>query len=137
AGADHRCDHRREPRAGRELPERQGGPARLLRRPGDEGDAGQGRPEGRQPASSGTTGSVGASFFSSSRLGAFRIDGETDENAASAARSAVKTATVVRGDVTPRSRPAVSGPSGAPHNAIVRATLFTRPVSRSGVTATR
>ena len=32
------------------VPRRQGGPARLLRRPGDEGDGGQGEPEGRQRA---------------------------------------------------------------------------------------
>ena len=40
--------HRREPGAGRAVPRRQGGPARLLRRPGDEGDRRQGRPARRQ-----------------------------------------------------------------------------------------
>ena len=39
-----------EPGPGRGLPRRQGRPARLLRRSGDEGDAGQGEPEGRQRA---------------------------------------------------------------------------------------
>ena len=53
--------HRREPAAGRDLPRRQGGRARLPRRPGDEGDAGQGRPEGRQPAASGEAAGVIAS----------------------------------------------------------------------------
>ena len=50
ARADRRADPRREPRAGGGLPGRQGGSARLLRRPGDEGDAGQGRPAGRERA---------------------------------------------------------------------------------------
>ena len=39
---------RREPGAGRAVPRRQAGPARLLRRPGDEGDRRQGRPARRQ-----------------------------------------------------------------------------------------
>ena len=41
---------RRQPRPGRGVPRRQGGPARLLRRPGDEGDRRQGEPEGRERA---------------------------------------------------------------------------------------
>ena len=41
---------RRQPRPGRGVPRRQGGPARLLRRPGDEGDRREGEPEGRQRA---------------------------------------------------------------------------------------
>ena len=41
---DRRRDPRRQPRPGRAVPERQGGPARLLRRAGDEGDEGPGRP---------------------------------------------------------------------------------------------
>ena len=43
ARADRRRDPRREPGAGRAVPGRQGRPARLLRRPGDEGDEGPGR----------------------------------------------------------------------------------------------
>ena len=42
ARADRRRDPRREPGAGRAVPRRQGGAARLLRRPGDEGDEGPG-----------------------------------------------------------------------------------------------
>ena len=53
ARAGHRRRPRSEPGAGRDLPRRQGGRARLLRRPGDARDAGQGRPEGRQPAAAG------------------------------------------------------------------------------------
>ena len=45
-------DPRGEPRSGRGVPRRQGRPARLLRRPGHEGDAGQGEPARRQPSSS-------------------------------------------------------------------------------------
>ena len=48
AGARDRRRARRQPRPGRGLQGRQGGPARLLRRPGDEGDERQGEPEGRQ-----------------------------------------------------------------------------------------
>ena len=57
------ADPRGEPRPGRGVPRRQGGPARLLRRAGHEGDAGQGerprrhraRPrEARRPSSSGS-----------------------------------------------------------------------------------
>ena len=44
------ADPRREPRPGRGVPGRQGGAARLLRRPGDEGDEGPGEPAGRQRA---------------------------------------------------------------------------------------
>ena len=51
--------------------------------------------------------------------------------------SPAKIATVVLAENEPSSRPAASGPSGIPQSAIVRATLFTRPVSRSGTTATR
>ena len=50
ARAADRSHPRGEPRPGRGVPRRQGGPARLLRRPGDEGDAGQGRPAGRERA---------------------------------------------------------------------------------------
>ena len=50
ARAADRARPRREPRPGRGVPRRQGGPARLLRRPGDEGDAGQGEPAPRQRA---------------------------------------------------------------------------------------
>ena len=42
--------HRREPGPGRAVPRRQAGPARLLRRPGDEGDRRHGRPARRQRA---------------------------------------------------------------------------------------
>ena len=52
ARAADRLDPRREPVTGRGLPRRQGRAARLLRRPGDEGDAGQGRREARQRACS-------------------------------------------------------------------------------------
>ena len=45
--------HRGEPGAGRAVPRRQGGPARLLRRPGDEGDRRQGRSARRQHAGHG------------------------------------------------------------------------------------
>ena len=50
ARADRRADPRGEPGPGRGLPRRQGGPARLLRRPGDEGDRRQGEPARRQRA---------------------------------------------------------------------------------------
>ena len=48
ARSGHRRGDRREPGRGRAVPRRQGGPARLLRRPGDEGDRRQGRPARRQ-----------------------------------------------------------------------------------------
>ncbi len=48
-----------QPGAGRDLPRRQGGRARLLRRPGHARDAGQGRPEGRQPAAAGEASRLG------------------------------------------------------------------------------
>src|SRR5205085_73862 len=48
--SDRRLDHRRERRPGRRIPKRQGGPARLLRRPGDEGDGRESRPARRQRA---------------------------------------------------------------------------------------
>ena len=44
---------RRERRPGRRVPRRQGGPARVLRRPGDEGVGRQGRPAGRGRAAQG------------------------------------------------------------------------------------
>ena len=50
ARADRRPHPRGEPRPGRGVPRRQGGPPRLLRRPGHEGDAGQGEPARRQRA---------------------------------------------------------------------------------------
>ena len=77
------------------------------------------------------------SGVSSARLGACLIDGSSDASDASTTSSAPKTATVVRAEKAPSITPAVSGPSGAPQSAIVLATLFTRPVSRSGVTAIR
>ena len=49
AGADRRPDPRGQPGPGGRVPGRQGGPARLLRRPGDEGDGRQGeRPRGQR-----------------------------------------------------------------------------------------
>ena len=48
-----RTDHRRQPGSGRAVPVGQGGPARLLRRPGDEGDRRQGRRARRQRARAG------------------------------------------------------------------------------------
>ena len=45
-----RADPQRERAAGGCVPRREGGPARLLRRPGDEGDGWQGEREGGQPA---------------------------------------------------------------------------------------
>ena len=53
-------DPRRQPGPGRGLPRRQGGPARLLRRPGDEGDAGKGRPACGQRAAAGEARRVSA-----------------------------------------------------------------------------
>src|SRR5262249_14384827 len=50
AAAADRRGPRRQPGPGRGLSGRQGGSARLLRRPSDEGDRGQGEPEGRQRA---------------------------------------------------------------------------------------
>ncbi len=50
ARADRRRDPRREPGAGRAVPRRQGRPAGVLRRPGDEGDEGPGRRARRQRA---------------------------------------------------------------------------------------
>jgi aspartyl-tRNA(Asn)/glutamyl-tRNA(Gln) amidotransferase subunit B len=50
AAADRGGDPRRQPRAGRGLPRGQGRAARLLRRPGDEGDGREGEPEGRERA---------------------------------------------------------------------------------------
>src|SRR5581483_2597453 len=136
ARAGDRGDPRRESRAGRDLPRRQGGRARLLRRPGDAGDAGQGRSEGRQPAAAGEASGVGGSS-SSERLGAFRIGAVAVPTTGGTSRSRVSTPTVSRGETVDRSSPASSGPSGAPQSAIVRATLFTRPVSSSGTTPTR
>src|SRR5439155_1493101 len=48
AGTAGRPHPRRQPGPGRRLQRWEAGPARLLRRPGDEGNAGQGRSEGRQ-----------------------------------------------------------------------------------------
>ena len=47
ARSDHRPHHRGEPRPGRAVPRRQAGAARLLRRPGDEGDRRHRRPARR------------------------------------------------------------------------------------------
>ena len=56
ARADHRRRPRREPRAGRDLPRRQGGRPRLPRRPGDAGDA------AARPTRRSSTGCCGSGF---------------------------------------------------------------------------
>ena len=53
---------RKQSGPGRRVQGRQGGPARLLRRAGDEGDGRQGRPEGRQRAVAREVGVVSAAY---------------------------------------------------------------------------
>ena len=88
------------PGAGRDLPRRQGGRARLLRRPGDARDAGQGRPEGRQPAAAGEA----------SRLGRLRIAVAERAEDRGDTTGAASTAIAICGEVWARSSPASERP---------------------------
>ena len=112
------------PGAGRDLPRRQGGRARLLRRPGDARDAGQGRPEGRQPAAAGEA----------SRLGrvADRV-ARACPRIAAITTGAASTAIETWGEVCASRSPATSGPSGADAARSVFEAAMARPSSRSGM----
>src|SRR5205823_10624125 len=122
---------RRERAAGRDFPRRQGGCARLPRRPGDEGDERQGRPEGGQPPAAGEAEGV----VRSSSRGAARIDELNVPTTAAASVQPVKRAMVARGDAELSSSPATSGPSGTASTRSVLETDSTRPTRRSGVSA--
>src|SRR5207253_577762 len=102
---------------------RQGGRARLLRRPGDARDAGQGRPEGRQSAAAGEAPSVGRS----------RSDGLSVPATAASTTGAARATTVTRDDVCARRRPAASGPSGVTATRSVFEADIARPSRRSGI----
>src|SRR6185437_7368782 len=108
ARAGDRRGARGEPAAGRDIPGRQGRSARLPRRSGDEGDTGEGRPEGRQPAAPREAPAV----VSSSSGGAPRIDELNVPTTAAVSVTPIRTPTVSRGETALRSSPAASGPSG-------------------------
>src|SRR5581483_11385894 len=107
-----------------DLPRWQGGSARLLRRPGDARDAGQGRPEGRQPAPAGEA---------SARLGRFRIESLNVPRIAAITTGAESTAIVTCGELWASRRPARSGPSGAVAARSVFEAAMARPSRRSGM----
>ena len=75
--------------------------------------------------------------MSESRLGAVRIDGLTVPQTASTRLSAAKNAIAPRAENEPRRNPATSAPKGVRMIPMLRVTLATRPISRSGVTAKR
>src|SRR5207249_4978839 len=111
------------PGTGRDLPGRQGGRARLPRRPGDARDAGEGRPEGRQPAAAGEA----------ERLGRLRMESLSVPRIAATTTGAASAAIATSGEACASRSPARSGPNGAVAARSVCEAAMVRPSRRSGM----
>jgi hypothetical protein len=118
-----RRGHCGAPGAGGDLPRRQGGGARLLRRPGDARDAGQ------RPTRRSSTSCCGRSF--EARQVADRVAQRADDRSDHHRRGQHAIATC--GEVWASRSPATSGPSGADAARSVLAAAMARPSRRSGI----